>query len=53
MPWNVEFDDLFEDEFEALAEDVQDALLAVAKLLMEQSAVAVRTKSRRRAAAAS
>lgn len=35
MPWNVEFDDLFEDEFEALAEDVQDALLAAAKLLID------------------
>ena len=35
MPWDVEFDDAFEAEFSAFAEDVQDALLAVGKLLAE------------------
>lgn len=34
-PWEIEFDDAFETEFAAFAEDVQDALLAVAKLLAE------------------
>src|SRR5438270_13184518 len=35
MAWEVEFDDEFETEFAAFAEDVQDALLAVAKLLAD------------------
>jgi hypothetical protein len=35
MAWEVEFDDAFEMEFAAFAEDVQDALLAVAKLLAD------------------
>lgn len=35
MAWEIEFDDAFETEFAAFAEDVQDALLAVAKLLAE------------------
>jgi len=35
MAWEVEFDDAFETEFAAFAEDVQDALLAVAKLLAD------------------
>ncbi len=35
MPRDVEFDDAFEAEFLAFAEDVQDALLAVGKLLAE------------------
>ena len=35
MAWEVEFDNAFETEFAAFAEDVQDALLAVAKLLAE------------------
>ncbi|MGO8847331.1 MAG: type II toxin-antitoxin system RelE/ParE family toxin [Methylocella sp.] len=35
MAWVIEFDDAFETEFAAFAEDVQDALLAVAKLLAE------------------
>lgn len=35
MSWNVEFDDAFDDEFEGFADDVQDALLAVTKLLIE------------------
>jgi hypothetical protein len=33
MPWTVEFAEEFEREFEALAETVQDELLARAKLL--------------------
>jgi hypothetical protein len=33
MPWTVSFHDAFEEEFEALAEEVQDELLATAKLL--------------------
>ena len=33
MSWNVEFDDAFDPEFAALAEDVQNELLAHAKLL--------------------
>lgn len=35
MPWNVEFDDAFDDEFEAFSQDVQNALLATSKLLIE------------------
>jgi hypothetical protein len=35
VAWEIEFDDTFETEFAAFAEDVQDALLAVAKLLAE------------------
>jgi hypothetical protein len=35
MAWEIEFDDAFETEFAAFAEDVQDALLAVAKLLAD------------------
>jgi hypothetical protein len=33
MPWAVTFDTAFETEFAAFPDDVQDALLAVAKLL--------------------
>ncbi len=33
MKWTVQFDTVFETEFSALAEDVQDELLAHAKLL--------------------
>jgi hypothetical protein len=35
MPWTVEFHDDFEPEFLALESAVQDALLAVAKLLAD------------------
>lgn len=35
MAWQVEFHDDFEAEFEAYSDDVQDALLAVAKLLAD------------------
>jgi hypothetical protein len=35
MPWDVEFDEAFEPEFLAFPEDVQDALLAVGRLLAE------------------
>jgi hypothetical protein len=35
MPWIVEFHDDFEPEFLALEQPVQDALLAVAKLLTD------------------
>jgi hypothetical protein len=35
MAWEVEFDDAFEMEFAAFAENVQDALLAAAKLLAD------------------
>ena len=35
MDWDVEFEDAFEPEFHALDPDVQDALLAVAKLLVD------------------
>jgi hypothetical protein len=35
MSWDVEFHDAFEAEFLAFEESVQDALLAVAKLLAE------------------
>ena len=31
MPWVVEFHDAFEPDFEAMADDVQDSLLAAAK----------------------
>ncbi|QPJ64640.1 MAG: addiction module toxin RelE [Candidatus Nitrohelix vancouverensis] len=33
MEWKVEFHDLFEPEFDALTEDVQDEILALGKLL--------------------
>lgn len=35
MPWQVRFHDEFETEFEALAEEVQDELLARLKVLAE------------------
>jgi hypothetical protein len=35
MPWEVEFHDAFEAEFLAYDQNVQDALLAVAKLLAD------------------
>ena len=35
MRWEVEFHDAFEEEFLAFEQSVQDALLAVAKLLAE------------------
>jgi hypothetical protein len=35
MPWIVKFHDAFEEEFEVLARDVQDELLAAAKLLQD------------------
>jgi len=35
MAWTVRFHQLFEDEFEALAPEVQDELLATAKLLKD------------------
>lgn len=35
MPWQVELDDAFEAEFHAFDVEVQDALLAVAKLLVD------------------
>ncbi|EJW13360.1 hypothetical protein A33M_3780 [Rhodovulum sp. PH10] len=35
MAWTVVFDDVFDREFETLADGVQDALLASAKLLAE------------------
>jgi len=35
MVWTVRFHDLFEDEFNALAQEVQDELLATAKLLKD------------------
>jgi hypothetical protein len=35
MVWNVEFKDSFEAEFFAFEQEVQDALLAVAKLLVD------------------
>jgi hypothetical protein len=35
MPWDVEFHDAFEAEFLAFEQDVQDALLAVARLLSD------------------
>ncbi len=35
MAWTVAFDDAFDEEFEELAAEVQDALLASAKLLGE------------------
>jgi mRNA-degrading endonuclease RelE of RelBE toxin-antitoxin system len=33
MKWKVEFHDLFEPEFDALSEEVQDEILALGKLL--------------------
>jgi hypothetical protein len=33
MPWEVKFDDLFEPEFDQLAESVQDEILARAQVL--------------------
>jgi hypothetical protein len=35
MPWTVRFNDDFDEEFDALPEAVQDALLAAARLLEE------------------
>jgi hypothetical protein len=35
MVWNVEFEDTFEAEFFAFEQEIQDALLAVAKLLVD------------------
>lgn len=35
MPWAVKFHDAFEEEFAGLAQDVQDELLATAKLLQD------------------
>ena len=35
MIWIVEFHEAFEDEFHAFGQEVQDALLAVARLLMD------------------
>jgi hypothetical protein len=35
MPWEVEFEDAFEAEFLTFEQEVQDALLAVAKLLAD------------------
>lgn len=35
MPWVVEFDEEFESEFLAFEPEIQDALLAVAKLLAD------------------
>ena len=35
MPWQVEFEDAFEAEFFAFEQGVQDALLAVARLLTD------------------
>jgi hypothetical protein len=35
MTWEIEFDDAFEVEFADFSDDVQDALLAAAKLLAE------------------
>jgi hypothetical protein len=35
MPWIVEFEDAFEAEFLAFEQEVQDALLAVARLLAD------------------
>ena len=35
MAWTVSFHDLFEDEFNAFAQEVQDELLATAKLLKD------------------
>lgn len=35
MAWNVEFEDAFEKEFLAFGQEIQDALLAVAKLLVD------------------
>ena len=35
MAWNVEFEDAFEAEFLAFEQEVQDALLAAARLLVD------------------
>ena len=35
MAWNVEFEDTFEAEFLAFEQEVQDALLAAARLLVD------------------
>ena len=35
MPWEIKFDEAFEAEFKAFSDDVQDTLLAAAKLLAE------------------
>jgi hypothetical protein len=35
MAWIIEFDDVFEAEFLAFEDDVQDALLAIARLLAD------------------
>ena len=35
MAWNVEFEDAFEAEFLAFGQEVQDALLAAARLLVD------------------
>lgn len=35
MPWDVEFHDAFDSEFLAFEQAVQDALLAVARLLTD------------------
>jgi hypothetical protein len=35
MAWDVEFEDAFEAEFRELDPEVQDSLLAVAKLLVD------------------
>jgi hypothetical protein len=35
MAWEVEFDDAFEAEFLAFGQEVQDALLAMARLLVD------------------
>lgn len=35
MPWHVEFEDAFEAEFLVFEQEVQDGLLAVARLLVD------------------
>lgn len=42
MVWDVEFEDAFEAEFFAFEQEVQDALLAVAKLLVDYGPQLVR-----------
>ena len=50
MSWDVEFHDAFEEEFLAFEQSVQDALLAVAKLLAEYGPQLVgRTRTRSKA----
>lgn len=50
MSWDVEFHDAFEEEFLAFEQSVQDALLAVAKLLAEYARNSVgRTRTRSKA----